>query len=625
MPTFNPSLENIFNMKQQPSNAEWAVLSFLESNLDQSFEVYFKPLLNGDTPDFIIMKENFGVIILHINEWNLDDYTAVSKKYWKHKSSQVRFLSPFEQAEKYKNELYNLHIGELFEKKLTNPEYWKIVKCVVYFHSNNDVDINNKLSSLHEGQDLDYHTKYLEEYGILNRRLLGKTYFINIWNKFRFNYQNTLFNKELYWSFFRHFQAPLHRIEDGIQINYSRAQKNLTSSEAGRRRKIKGVAGSGKTMVLAKCAVNAHLRTGGKVLILTYNISLINYIHDRINDIREEFYWNNFIITNYHQFFKDQAKKYAIPIDDLSSWENVNFFQNVSQLISKFDVVLIDEVQDYEQAWIDIIHGYFMNQDSEFIVFGDEKQNIYERELDTEKQIIVRSIPGKWNNSLKDTRRFDSAIAKLANQFQINFFANKYPPENISINLEFDYSPGLIEYHYFENFEPSQVVDHIYKFLSSQHIHSSDACILSSTIEHLRSIDKYIREKRMEKTTRMFETIEENQRFGNNKAMIEDIRKLRKKHFHMKSGTIKISTIHSFKGWDIDTLFLLIFDRDPKKLIGEDELTYTGITRSKKNIIVYNFKNKRYDDFFSRSVERKFNQINTTNSLNQLTDDDLPF
>ena len=50
------------------------------------------------------------------------------------------------------------------------------------------------------------------------------------------------------------------------------------------------------------------------VLILTYNISLKQYIHDKISDVREDFRWDNFYIVNYHQFIKTALNNIEIKI-----------------------------------------------------------------------------------------------------------------------------------------------------------------------------------------------------------------------------------------------------------------------------------------------------------------------
>ena len=59
---------------------------------------------------------------------------------------------------------------------------------------------------------------------------------------------------------------------------------------------------------------------------------------------------------------------------------------------------------------------------------------------------------------------------------------------------------------------------------------------------------------------------------------------------------IKICTIHSFKGWEIGAVVLVL---DNNENIN-DEMVYTAITRAKKNIIVISFGNKRYDAFLVR-------------------------
>jgi ATP-dependent exoDNAse (exonuclease V) alpha subunit len=66
----------------------------------------------------------------------------------------------------------------------------------------------------------------------------------------------------------------------------------------------------------------------------------------------------------------------------------------------------------------------------------------------------------------------------------------------------------------------------------------------------------------------------------------------------MNSGVVKMSTIHSFKGWEVPTLFLLLDnmnDRFPKH-----ELIYTAITRCRFNLVVLSIGSQTYSDFFKR-------------------------
>ena len=75
---------------------------------------------------------------------------------------------------------------------------------------------------------------------------------------------------------------------------------------------------------------------------------------------------------------------------------------------------------------------------------------------------------------------------------------------------------------------------------------------------------------------------------------LDRIRNMRKYRFNMNSGTIKICTIHSFKGWEISTIVLVLGNDSIN-----DELVYTAITRAKQNLIVINLGNEKYHTFFA--------------------------
>ena len=81
----------------------------------------------------------------------------------------------------------------------------------------------------------------------------------------------------------------------------------------------------------------------------------------------------------------------------------------------------------------------------------------------------------------------------------------------------------------------------------------------------------------------------------------DDIRDNKKLHFHMNSGTIKISTVHSFKGWESEVVFLLIENKGAETSF--DELLYTGLTRTRTNLIVINLGNSAYHENMKKLIE----------------------
>ena len=76
---------------------------------------------------------------------------------------------------------------------------------------------------------------------------------------------------------------------------------------------------------------------------------------------------------------------------------------------------------------------------------------------------------------------------------------------------------------------------------------------------------------------------------------IKNLRNNKKLHFYMNSGTVKLSTIHSFKGWVSETVFLIIEKKHTNVEATFDEILYTGLTRSRKNLIIINFGNEAYN------------------------------
>lgn len=130
----------------------------------------------------------------------------------------------------------------------------------------------------------------------------------NVLAKFHINanWQSLYFTEELYNNFKRILTPTVHMMTDGQTIVYDNRQSEVITRQVKQMR-VKGVFGSGKTTVLVARAVQAYLRLkkdnpNPKILILTYNLTLRNFIHDKLMQVQQEFIIQDFIIINYHQF-----------------------------------------------------------------------------------------------------------------------------------------------------------------------------------------------------------------------------------------------------------------------------------------------------------------------------------
>lgn len=417
-----PSLDHILRMKVPPTEGELTILRFLDYNLDDSFEVYFNPYMNGDRPDIVIVRKRHGILIIEVKDWDLDAYRLDERKHWALKdNSSTRVSSPIEQVLKYKENLYTLHLDELFEKRIRDYKYMNMVSCAVYFHNASQAEVEELLVNPYSA-DSKYQYFLAKNIKLIGRDTLVKDKFNQIlWSLYLLsNTDSKLFSDSLYESI-THFLLPTtHQKEDGRRIKYLKKQEQIIFKNDRNEFVVEGVEGSGKTTVLARRAVQEYIKWkkdgyDPQILILTFNITLINFIRDKINQVQELFEWKSFTILNYHHFIGNQLNNLGIPIVlpqnrstsdplerkkltpeqsqylDKHYYSNIQLFIDLKEIIQSsklsYDAILIDEIQDYKYNWFEILKRAFLKDGGDFVLFGDEKQNIYGNPLEEKKCI----------------------------------------------------------------------------------------------------------------------------------------------------------------------------------------------------------------------------------------------
>ncbi len=486
-----------------------------------------------------------------------------------------------------------MYLASFKERTILDKNTHKIIKKVLFLCKNTSKEINQLLKN-----EKDRNYNYIYGYDSTTNPL-------DILLK-----ENDLFTKEIYDNFINLLGLNWHSYKEGIDITLTPEQRNLSKSNNSQ--KIEGIAGCGKTQVLSLRAVNAQVKTGNKVLILLFNLTLVNYIKSRLNQVRADFYWNKFYITSYHQFFKTQANNCKRKVKSLNAFSDESYFEEVKDELPKFSTILIDEVQDYEQPWLRIIHKYFLEEKGELVVFGDAKQNVYGKVLDKEKKIIVPSITGNWNRSLNKGFRFsNSRLKDLAIEFQKEFFKEYSIDEAIARQIEMDFD-GTINYLN-DYITPAKLSEQIYKICDDYKLEEKDFIILAPTCKTLRSIDFYCRNHLKKEVLTTFETQEvydklkglcrENKKYF--WSEIQKVRRNKKINFTNNFEGLKLSTIYSFKGWEAKSIFLIIepphfYNDEDDKIFDTPELIYTAITRAKNNLFILNMGHQKYDEFFNK-------------------------
>lgn len=628
MAKFFPTLDEIQVSKtKQPYPGESALLQELQK-LSDDYEVYFQPFINKlSHPDFVVLRKGYGGIVIEVKDWNLRAYELVGSKdgSWqlREKGDNNIITTPFQQVHAYKRDLYNYYSPALHVQSRVYKRAYGLIKTAVYFNNASDSDVSNLFEPLisFDTNVRGFRSTDYKYWASNDTSAIASEIDVMLGQPM------TLFADHIYKEISSILVPSEEEIEQSHPVSLSKQQAKLAISVPKKGTKIKGVPGSGKTLVLAQRAINASKRTNEPVLILTYNITLPNYIRDKIAQMSRPEGWTNkdiderFYRYNVHSFIASIRRKYGVP----SEYEREDGNEWLSRMLSelknrqdkiddKFCSIFIDEVQDFQPDWLKGIKSLFLKDDGEFVLFGDEKQNVYGRDNLDDQRLPRTPVEGRWSK-LTETHRLAPKIADLAEAFQNEFFSDKYELSEIRYQQQsfFD-NTAREELLYYDvgssnlSLCTPKICEIIHDFRTcDKSIAPNDICVVSDNYNILRRLEHYMRTKGNLCPTTISETMEEwtalANAFHSNRALeaeLDDLRSIRKHCFQMNTGAIKLCTIHSFKGWEINTVVLWIdekMDIEPEKR-SMDELVYSAITRAKKNLIIINGGNKRYRDLF---------------------------
>ncbi len=504
----------------------------IDNQLDKDDRLYLKPNINGDTPDMVLFKQNCGIAIIQM--------------YYGHSILTQENIYPedlnevVDRLKAYSKRFIDLHIESLKEKIEINGSCRAVIKEVVICPNLTSA----QLAPLKEDESL----KYIRFVG--SDKIFG-----HFKKEAQIGYYNRFFTSDIQEAFRNVVSTPWHSYREGERFTLSSTQKRLIESRAGARQKVKGHAGTGKTQVMAWRAVNAMLRTGKPILVLTYNITLRNYIRHRIQQIPADFSWSNITILNYHEFFNSQALNVGKKVKDLSEYSNLEYFDickeksdTCKKSLSQYAAIFIDEVQDYESCWLAILQKYFLEDNGEFVVFGDKTQNVYERALDGTNEISVPNVPGRWNEIKDKIARFQSVrITKLTQRFSERFLGAGFDAEQ---KMDFDDDDIRIEY--------CQVGAEDAKnncglwclgIIQQWKLKPSETAIIAPTCDVLREVEEYLNKNNVETKTTFLskELFIKAKQQGPSILRLKDksISRSKKIHFTTDCSQVKLSTIYS--------------------------------------------------------------------------------
>ena len=490
MPKIDPKLSVIKDFPTPLTSGETKVLSYFSENLSDDWEIYVQPPMNGLRPDLVLLHPRNGVVIIEIKDWdNQTLYWHDPKNlrlYFKNPAGKTCLASsqPLDKINLYKDE-----IKSLYALSMHTPQHFSVITGMLIFTNWNPKKIEEVFNSTVRQQ------KYFPEKYQTNLIRCGADLETTEVDEFLpsanqpHGYMSENIARELRdWLSSSEFDTEQTRFP---RLNSTQTRLVMTRTQSGFRR-IKGAAGSGKSVVLAGRAAELA-RAGKRVLLLTFNITLKNYLrdlavrYDRGASREIEF-------LHYHGF----AKRICMEFGYMEKWRKIfsdarqtglldnnnhTLDEKVPILLVEVlnelkesnpegykkrlekDAILVDEGQDFNIAWWNSLRNLLAN-DGEMVLAADPTQDVYETASKwTDEAMLGAGFSGNWA-MLEDCYRLPESLMTKTNDFATRFLSEK--SERIFCNPQselFQVEPAVLKW---KNISDEQAIDEICSLIQNK-------------------------------------------------------------------------------------------------------------------------------------------------------------
>jgi hypothetical protein len=461
----SPPISELKSLRTPLTEGEWRVFHFFNNHLPKAWEIYIQPNMNGLEPDFVLLNPDVGIAVFEVKDWHLDNANFRYRVESDFKGNPILVAgtgakregaNPVTKARLYREEIFNLYCPRLGEKA-GNKGFSAVSAGVIFTNSMGD-----KARSLFHRwlKEEDLEGQYFRVSGCddLDSGELRRVFPEGI----RAN--SYVMKADLASDFRSWLQEPDTRREQRHPIILNERQITLVTSRTdGGYRRVKGPAGSGKSIVVAARAATLALQNKD-VLVLCFNMTLINYLRDlcsrwrrdlRRREVVDKVTWIHFhqwckrvcfeagAEDEYREFWKntlgakgeegDENDPDNVCVDDsvfdygLSSLVDRVIEQQGANL-KKYDAILVDEGQDFLPDWWNVLRKV-CKPGGEMLLVADASQDIYNNARKwTDGVMKGAGFFGDWSK-LQGSYRLPTSFIPLLQRFAKDFL----PADNVDI------------------------------------------------------------------------------------------------------------------------------------------------------------------------------------------------
>ncbi len=586
----SPPINQIDKLRQPLTKGERMVFELFNTHLPIEWEIYIQPHLNGLRPDFVLLHPKVGIAVFEVKDWNLQamkyevkDRPGKSPVLLAEKNGKCFSLqkeNPIEKVHRYKQEIL-----ELYCPRIQGKSGIATITAGVIFPFSSDNAVNHLFAKSLSYQGMAQWSRYNPLTGSNSVKSGNiRAIFPECFRKYSKFMHDDLAKDLRNWLVEPDFAATQRQ---PLELDKTQLSFVQTRTKSGYRR-IKGPAGSGKSLILAARAAEL-LGEGKKVLVVTFNITLLHYLMDIAvrwpqskGKTRTDITWLNFHFwckrvcqenDCYEQYKNlwDKRKSIDVVLNDELPKLVASIIDNPHYDTDTYDAVLVDEGQDFLPIWWNLLRKV-CKEDGEMLLVADATQDIYETAKSwTDEAMIGAGFPGGRWAELKISYRLPPLALEYCREFAEQFLPKETVDLPVSEQTELNFYPCTLKWVHTRIGLVSQVCrEEIFALAVDAEpdlVSIPDITFLSDTNKHGIDVISELGDKRVKACHTFSDNFFESRRM--------------KMGFYMGDARIKATTLHSFKGWESRAIVIFIGKSIDQKTLA---LIYTGLTRVKRHM-----------------------------------------
>lgn len=545
------------------------------------WEVYVQPHLNGLRPDFVLLHPYLGVAVIEVKDWNVGAQRLHLERHarWlalvgEHQGTQYRVPNPVARLSEYVFE-----VASQYARVADWREATEMVSGTLVVLGASKVEIEPLLMPL-----LRQETGWTPRLNLATDDVLTAGSLAHLVPLVTGKAEGDLVlgPRGMSPAVATRLRPFLHEPDvaaqqrDPLPINAEQKEIATSRTMSGYRR-IRGPAGSGKTTALAARAAEAS-EDGKDVAFVCFNQTLWHYVHDLVvryvSTDQAGADLTRITFTHYHRWAKWVCFDAGLEAEYRALWSGPGFPETqFAKLVDaalinappQYDALFVDEAQDFTpQWWRQLCH--LVRPGGEYLLAADRAQDLYQRNHTwTDVAMTGAGFTGAWSELHGCHRLPDNLIPSLhriAAEFHLGD-ADSLPEVSTQTELPI----GTCAVRWVESV-PDQLRDTLLRTVLAMPDHAAsvlpwaDVCVLVQEAKVGENLVDDLHRERGLRTVHVFDP--------------EGTRGRHKRSFWLGDSRIKVSTIHSFKGWESRAIVLCLSLEDPTS-------AYVGLTRVKRH------------------------------------------